>query len=97
YTSFSWNFGDGTSSTLDSPSHFYTTAGIYYAILTVTGPGGCVDTMMKKIEIKGPSGSFTYAPLSGCKPLVVSFTGTAKNNATYTWDFSDGSIVVTSD
>ncbi|RYY72767.1 MAG: PKD domain-containing protein, partial [Gammaproteobacteria bacterium] len=97
YTSLLWNFGDGTTSALDSPSHFYTVAGVYYATLTVMGPGGCIDTAMKRIEIKGPSGSFTYSPLSGCKPLTVSFTGSAKNNATYTWDFADGNIVVTSD
>jgi gliding motility-associated-like protein len=97
YTSLTWDFGDGTSSALDSPSHFYTVAGIYYATLTATGPGGCTDVAVKRIEIKGPSGSFTYTPLTGCKPLTVNFTGTAKNNATYTWDFADGTIVVTSD
>ena len=97
YTSLIWDFGDGTTSTLDSPSHFYTTAGVYYAILTVRGPGGCVDTAMKRIEISGPRGSFSYSPLTGCKPLTVSFTGTAQNNATYTWDFADGTIVVTAD
>ncbi|HUC79744.1 MAG TPA: PKD domain-containing protein, partial [Flavisolibacter sp.] len=97
YTSLSWDFGDGTSSNLDSPSHFYTTAGIYYAILTVRGPGGCTDTALKRIEIKGPSGSFSYTPLTGCRPLTVNFTGTTQNNATYTWDFADGTIVVTTD
>jgi len=97
YTTLSWDFGDGTSAVIDSPSHFYTAAGIYYATLTVTGPGGCTDTAMKRIEIRGPSGSFTYAPLSGCKPLTVQFNGTAQNNATYTWDFADGTILVTTD
>lgn len=97
YTSLVWDFGDGTISTLDSPSHFYTTAGIYYPTLTVRGPGGCTDVATKRIEIKGPSGSFTYTPLSGCKPLTVNFVGTAKNNVTYTWDFSDGTIIVTAD
>jgi gliding motility-associated-like protein len=97
YNSISWNFGDGTSSTLDSPSHFYTAPGIYYVVLSATGPGGCTDTAMKRIEIMGPSGSFTYAPLTGCRPLTVNFTGTANNNATYTWDFADGTIVVTTD
>jgi gliding motility-associated-like protein len=97
YTSLTWDFGDGTSSSLDSPSHFYTNAGVYNAILTVRGPGGCVDTAMKRIAISGPSGSFSYTPLTGCKPLQVSFTGIAQNNITYTWDFADGTIVVTSD
>ncbi len=97
YTSLSWSFGDGTSSTLDSPSHFYTMAGTYTATLTVKGPGGCTDIATKQIIIKGPSGSFSYAPLSGCKPLTVNFTGVAKNIATYTWDFADGNIAVVTD
>lgn len=97
YTSLRWDFGDGTSSTLDSPSHFYTTAGTFIATLTVKGPGGCTDVATQKIVIKGPSGSFSYAPLSGCKPLTVSFTGVAKNIATYTWDFADGNVAVRTD
>lgn len=97
YTSLTWDFGDGTSSTLDSPSHFYTAAGIYYATLTVTGPGGCVDTAMKRIEVNGPRGSFSYSPLSGCRPLQVNFTGVSQDQVTYTWDFADGTIVVTTD
>src|SRR5262249_56543352 len=35
--SFSWNFGDGSpASTLQNPSHTYSTAGTYTATLTVT-------------------------------------------------------------
>lgn len=97
YKTLTWNFGDGTSSTLDSPSHFYTAPGVYNATLTVSGPGGCTDVAKQRIEIKGPSGSFTYAPVAGCKPLTVNFTATSKNNATYTWDFADGNIAVTAD
>ncbi|HVF96507.1 MAG TPA: PKD domain-containing protein, partial [Flavisolibacter sp.] len=97
YAALRWEFGDGTASLLDSPSHFYTVAGIYYARLVATGPGGCADTAVQRIEIKGPSGSFSYTPLTGCKPLTVNFTAVAKNIATYTWDFADGNIAVTSD
>ena len=97
YTSLTWDFGDGTGSTVDSPSHFYTSAGTFDAILTVRGPGGCMDTAMKRIVISGPSGSFSYTPLTGCKPLTVNFTGVTQNNATYTWDFADGTIIVTTD
>lgn len=97
YTNKLWNFGDGSTSILDSPSHFYTMPGTYYATLTVKGPGGCTDVAIQKIVIKGPSGSFTYTPLTGCKPLTVSFAASTKNNAIYTWDFADGTIVVSPD
>jgi PKD repeat protein len=39
-TSFTWNFGDGTSSAEQNPTHRYTTGGSYFVNLTVTGPWG---------------------------------------------------------
>lgn len=45
-TARTWSFGDGTSSTLTSPTHTYTAAGTYSVSLTVTGPGG-TDTLAK--------------------------------------------------
>ena len=38
--SYNWNFGDGTSSTLASPSHTYTTVGTFTATLVVTDNKG---------------------------------------------------------
>lgn len=35
-TSYSWDFGDGTTSTAQNPSHTYATAGFYTVTLTVT-------------------------------------------------------------
>ena len=39
-TSYSWNFGDGTTSTAASPAKVYSNAGTYTVALTVTGPAG---------------------------------------------------------
>lgn len=36
-SSWSWDFGDGTTSTLQNPSHAYTTPGVYNVKLTVNG------------------------------------------------------------
>lgn len=38
--SYSWNFGDGGTSSEPNPSHTFILAGIYQVVLTVTGPGG---------------------------------------------------------
>ncbi len=39
-TSWSWNFGDSATSTLQNPSHTYTGSGNFTVSLTATGPGG---------------------------------------------------------
>jgi gliding motility-associated-like protein len=94
YQSILWDFGDGnTSRLLDTPSHFYATPGTFKAYLVASGPGGCTDTVRQTIVVKGPSGTLTYAPLTGCKPLTVNFTASTKNNASFIWDFSDGATV----
>lgn len=53
--SWKWNFGDPSSpantSTLQNPQHTYTTAGSYNVTLVVTSSKGCVDTLLKKIDV----------------------------------------------
>ncbi len=97
FTSISWDFGDGTSSLLANPSHFYNTPGTFNAVLTVTGPGGCTSTKQQTITVSGPFGTFTYGPLTGCQPLTVTFTATTQNRVSFIWDFSDGNTIATTD
>jgi PKD repeat protein len=49
-TSYAWNFGDGTSSTVALPTHSYAVPGNYSVGLTVTGPGGS-NTMTRSAYI----------------------------------------------
>lgn len=46
-SSWSWNFGDGNTSTAQNPTHDYASPGTYQVYLTVTGPAG-EDTIGKK-------------------------------------------------
>ncbi len=48
--SYSWDFGDGTSSTLQNPSHTYSSAGSFTARLTVTDNDGA--TASATVQIK---------------------------------------------
>ncbi|HSC55008.1 MAG TPA: PKD domain-containing protein [Phnomibacter sp.] len=91
-----WDFGNGNSSTFLSPVHTYTQPGIFVIKLVVQGNGGCTDSLTKTVEIQGPSGSFTYSPLTGCPPLNVNFRSTAINTYFYTWDYRDGNSEITS-
>lgn len=100
YVSLGWDFGDGSTSTLENPVHFYNIPGEYMATQTVMAPGGCVVTMSRKVIVKGPKGVFTYTPTTGCMPLKVEFTGSGNNIKSYIWDYNDGntsaSIIATS-
>lgn len=53
---WSWNFGDGTTSAVQNPSHTYRSAGSYTVELTVTGPGGSdTETKSEHIVVRGKS------------------------------------------
>lgn len=97
YTSLLWDFGDGNTSTMANPSHYYTTPGIFHPRLIITGPGGCSDSVTKTIQISGPQGTFSYASQVGCRPTTVTFTASTQNNVSFVWDFSDGNTVATTD
>ena len=47
-TSWIWNFGDGTNSTEQNPTHNYTTTGTYNVTLTITEQDGDNDTITKE-------------------------------------------------
>jgi gliding motility-associated-like protein len=97
YGSLIWDFGDGNISAEIAPEHFYDTAGNYDLKLTVQGYGSCYKTMEKPIIVKGPSAHIMYSPFTGCHPLEVSFSATAKHTVQYIWDFGDGSLKTSTD
>lgn len=93
----SWDFGDGTTSVADSPSHFYAIPGVYNVILRVTSAGGCINEKTRQIIVKGPSGTFNYTNISGCAPLVTGFKASTENTTSIIWDFNDGETEFTTD
>ncbi|OCQ23260.1 serine protease [Pseudoalteromonas luteoviolacea] len=54
-TSSSWNFGDGKSSTENSPTHTYALAGQYTIELRVSNRDGQSDTISKTVSVKDGS------------------------------------------
>ncbi len=92
-----WDFGDGTTSSLDSPSHFYSNTGIYNVRLTITSRGGCTDQKIKQVVVNGPVGSFAYNNITGCAPLQVNFQAHTPDLLTFIWDFNDGTTIRTPD
>jgi vibriolysin len=51
---WSWNFGDGATSTLQNPSHTYATAGTYNVTLTVTDNDSATNPITKPVTVSAP-------------------------------------------
>ncbi|MDX2141047.1 MAG: PKD domain-containing protein [Chloroflexota bacterium] len=92
-TAYSWNFGDGTTSTELNPTHTFTNPGLYTVTLTVTGPGGTanVATQINVQSVAAPVAAFSAIPPSGFAPLQVTFFNLSSGNITNVqWTFGDG-------
>ena len=58
-TSYSWNFGDGGTSSQQNPNHTYQNSGSYTVSLTVTGPGGSdTETKYNYINVSQPQQAY---------------------------------------
>jgi gliding motility-associated-like protein len=94
--SWHWNFGDGTTSNVQNPSHTWLTTGNYTISLTVTTKQGCTDTYVSTTPINiYPSPDISITSISGaCVPATIHFTGNINNQGsttiTWLWDFGNG-------
>jgi PKD repeat protein len=88
-----WEFGDGSKSFVQNPTHKYSKAGIYTVNLTVKNAAGR-NTVTKTEHIKvtaKPAANFTSSTTSGKAPLNVKFTDTSTGTpAAWKWSFGDG-------
>ncbi len=50
-TQWNWDFGDGNTSTQQSPTHTYLVGGNYNVKLVATSSGGCVDSVIQAIFV----------------------------------------------
>jgi PKD repeat protein len=93
-TSRLWDFGDGTTSTHQNPTHLYPNPGVYTVMLSVSGPSGSNSaTKFNYITVNWPApvAAFTGTPTTGFAPLQVSFTNQSTGNITSRlWIFGDG-------
>jgi PKD repeat protein len=94
-TSWSWDFGDGNTSTDQNPTHEYGSVGLYTVSLTAGNDlSEDTETKVNYIEVaETPVVDFTGSPTSGPLPLTVNFTDLSTNSPTYwAWDFGDGAL-----
>jgi PKD repeat protein len=93
-TSWTWNFGDGTTSTIPNPSHTYTIPGIYDITLAATTHSGCNGSVTYPGIITvdaAPVVNFIVSRDSGCAPYTPTFTFTGTGAATFNWTFGNSS------
>lgn len=93
-TSWSWNFGDGNTSSDQNPSHNYDSPGDYTVTLTVSGKDASntlkIDNLIK-VGHGLPKSGFTGDRTSGDAPLLIRFTNNSTGSInSYLWNFGDG-------
>jgi gliding motility-associated-like protein len=91
-TGWTWNFADGSTSTIQNPLHNFTAEGAYAVKVVASNAAGCLDSAINTINIRKPV--LTIAGLNrGCVPFDASLTATIDGTdpiATYAWTFGDG-------
>lgn len=92
YESFYFDFGDGGSSSLDDPSHFYNLFGTYTAKLYTFGIGGCLDSASRTIRVLDPARetNIGYSRIGACDSLTVDFNITTPAFTRFTFFYGDG-------
>lgn len=87
-----WDFGDGTTSTLDNPVHIFDSLGNYTVALIVTSPDNCIDTSFRTITVVNSfQAEFTISSSNICSGEEIQFTDQTRGGAnTWDWDFGDG-------
>ena len=93
-TTYNWNFGDGSTSSLENPTHTYSNPGTYSVTLIVGSPHGCYDTTMNVVTVN-PQPTVVFNFNNSCQLAPISFTensniqqGTINQ---WNWNFGDGS------
>ncbi|MGD8978414.1 MAG: PKD domain-containing protein [Gammaproteobacteria bacterium] len=100
--SFAWDFGDGGTSDLESPSHTYAAAADYTVTLVVNdglldSPPATVTASIADPAVNSPPVADAGGPYSGDTGAPIAFSGAGSTDpngdntiTAYEWDFGDG-------
>ncbi|MFM7671616.1 MAG: PKD domain-containing protein [Bacteroidota bacterium] len=96
---YSWDFGDGATSALPSPTHVYNNPGLYNVVLLVANPNTCNSTDTARFTIRvldAPIASFGFSPVQPLANTPTTFTNNSSIDAVrFRWDFGDGDSLIT--
>jgi PKD repeat protein len=97
FSSWHWDFGDGTNSTLQNPAHRFATRRSYNVTLTIADDENATSSIVHVVVVHNlpPVANFSFSPANPVVNVDVQFTDTSTDpeNLTFSswhWDFGDG-------
>ena len=97
-TTFQWNFGDGTVSSLQSPVKQYAVAGNYTVTLTVSRSGSASSSVSHVVSVANAApatppvtAAFGFSPAAPTTGQLVTFVDQSTGSpVSFQWNFGDG-------
>lgn len=92
-TTYTWDFGDGSGSSTQNPTHTYTIPGTYTVTLVVQAGNGQADSEVKSNFIvvhPQPVANFTLSTNGCVLPVGVIFSNATSGATSYAWNFGNG-------
>ncbi|SDG20880.1 PKD domain-containing protein [Chitinophaga filiformis] len=92
--SWSWDFGNGQSSTQQNPTVVYNNLGTYNIRLTATSTAGCSSKVEQEVNLSRPRVDINANIPEGCVGITTRFTSyitPGDSIVSSEWDFGDGS------
>lgn len=89
--SWHWDFGDGDTSLLQNPVHYYSVPGTYTVVLSVENLNNCIESITHTLTVSdAPVADFTYNSL-GCDTVFFTDASVSVGNTivSWAWDFGD--------
>ena len=98
-STYSWDFGDGNTSTLPNPVHEYATVGTYQVNLFLTTPDGCTQGRSKGVNASPPTSCDAYFisindSIDQSLIYLVNLSS-GMDTVQYSWDMGDGAVYST--
>ncbi|MBX7225633.1 MAG: PKD domain-containing protein [Chitinophagales bacterium] len=87
---YNWDFGDGTTSSDQNPTHSYATEGTYSIKLIVANSCNKKDSIVKSITVLNEVKAIASYTGSGCAPVEIQFNSQSQHASTLLWTLPGG-------